>query len=167
MNAITILQAALVVFSVLEQLATFFKWKHSARPNDKRWAFLERHHNTEVEKELLLSNRNIHIQHTQLVFWQLHLTCHPSSCSALIDQSNTWSQNSWRNTIKAGTKNKTSQRLTDWCLLCQTDSEMFTDKLRNEEFAVANVAALITCYFCSLSCRINRLFFSSSEPLSF
>lgn len=113
------------------------------------------------------SNRNIHIQHTHLVFWQLHLTCHPSSLSALIDQSNTWSQNSWRNTIKAGTKNKTSQRLTEWCLLCQTDSEMFTDKLRNEEFAVANVAALITCYFCSLSHRINRLLFSSSEPLSF
>lgn len=42
--------------------------------------------------------------HIQLVFWRLYLTYHPSSHPAIIVLPNTWSQNSLRHAIKAGTQ---------------------------------------------------------------
>ena len=89
--------------------------------------------------------------HTQLVFWQHYLTCHPSSHSAVIVLPNTWSQNSLRLTIKAGTKKKK---------IVPKSHRYFLTK---ENVEVSLISSLMRSFLCHMLITFGPLDFMFSE----
>ena len=102
-------------------------------------------HTTQTNRQLWGKYSMDEHTHTQMVFWWLCLTCHPSSHSAVKVLPGTWSQNSLRAANKAATEKTETVPKRRWVKRSyQQQRGNVTNKLTNEGFAVSNVAVLVT-----------------------